>query len=263
MAATNKLIKGSINTQNLVPTGIATPGSAVVARTSSFGLATIQVTGTYTGALTIQGTLGDIDSGWVTLGGSVILNMNTNAFSATIPSAAQSIYQVDVSGLSAIRVTGLAAVTGAANVSISLSDDISIMALQGGNMTLSASTASIGTIATPAGTAYAATTAASTNAAVVKSTAGNLFEITVSNPTATPAYVKLYNKATAPTVGTDVPVLTIPVAATAAGAGTVTINFGQIGKRFVTGIGIAVTGAAVATDTTATVAGIQVHASYV
>lgn len=122
-------------------------------------------------------------------------------------------------------------------------------------------TANSGTLT--AGTTYNLVSAATTNAAVVKASAGSLYELTISNTTATPAYVKFYNKATAPTVGTDVPVLTIPVPATAANAGTIDIQFGVVGKRFATGIGIAVTGAVTAVDTTATVAGIQINATYI
>jgi hypothetical protein len=112
------------------------------------------------------------------------------------------------------------------------------------------------------GTAYNLTTAATTNAAVVKSTAGNLYEVSISNATATAAFVKFYNKATAPTVGTDIPVITLPIAAAGAGTGFVSVPFGTLGKRFGSGIGIAVTANAAATDTTATVAGIQVHGTY-
>ena len=115
------------------------------------------------------------------------------------------------------------------------------------------------TITNPTGTTYNVVTAASTNSAVVKATAGMLYEITISNPTATAAYVKLYNKATAPTVGTDVPVLTQAVAA----GSTVALNFGQVGKRFATGIGIACTAAAAASDTGVSVAGIQINATYI
>ena len=115
------------------------------------------------------------------------------------------------------------------------------------------------TITNPTGTTYNVVTAASTNSAVVKATAGTLYEITISNPTATAAYVKLYNKTTAPTVGTDVPVLTQAVAAGA----TVALTFGQVGKRFATGIGIACTAAAAATDTGVSVAGIQINATYI
>lgn len=121
-------------------------------------------------------------------------------------------------------------------------------------------TTSTAVTATPAtATTYNAVTTASTNAAVVKGSAGHLFELTLSNPTATPVYVKLYNKATAPTVGTDVPVLTVPVAANS----TVPLSFGTLGKRFATGIGIAATGAIGATDTTNAVAGVQINGSYI
>lgn len=115
------------------------------------------------------------------------------------------------------------------------------------------------TVALPTGTAYTLTTAATTNAAVVKASAGSVFEVTIANVTATAAYVKLYNKATAPTVGTDVPVLTIPAPAGA----TQVLNLGALGKRFAAGVAIAVTAAAAATDTGVTVAGIQVGATYI
>ena len=118
------------------------------------------------------------------------------------------------------------------------------------------------TITNPTGTTYNVVTAASTNSAVVKATAGTLYEITISNPTATAAYVKLYNKTTAPVVGTDVPVMTISVPATSATTMPIALTFGQVGKRFATGIGIACTAAAPANDTGVSVAGIQINATY-
>lgn len=109
------------------------------------------------------------------------------------------------------------------------------------------------------GTTYNVVTAATTNAAVVKATAGSIYELSIANLTASTIYVKFYNKATAPTVGTDVPVLTIPVATGA----TLMQPFGEVGKRFAAGIGIAVTGAAAATDTTVIAAGAQINATYI
>src|SRR6187402_3443563 len=61
------------------------------------------------------------------------------------------------------------------------------------------------------GTEFSLVGSASTNSTLVKSSAVNLFEISVSNPTAAIVYLKLYNKSSAPTVGTDVPRLTIAV----------------------------------------------------
>lgn len=66
------------------------------------------------------------------------------------------------------------------------------------------------TLVTP--TVATLNSAATTNATSVKATAGNIYTITLSNNGAAAAYFKLYNKATAPTVGTDTPldVITIP-----------------------------------------------------
>lgn len=114
------------------------------------------------------------------------------------------------------------------------------------------------TVTPVAATAYSVVTAASTNAAAIKASAGNLFELTVSNVTATAAYVKLFNKASAPTVGTDVPLFTVPVPANS----TVSAEYGALGKRFAAGIAISVTGAIAATDTTNAVAGVQISATY-
>ena len=55
--------------------------------------------------------------------------------------------------------------------------------------------------------------AATTNATVVKASPGQVWEIIVNNVNAAVRYLKLYNKATAPTVGTDVPVLTLAIPA--------------------------------------------------
>ena len=102
--------------------------------------------------------------------------------------------------------------------------------------------------------------AATTNPVLVKSSAGTLFNITASNIGAAAAYLKLYNKATAPTVGTDVPVLTLQIPA----GGFVSPQFGTLGHRFATGIGIGITGAAADNDTTAIAAAqVKVLTSYV
>lgn len=60
-----------------------------------------------------------------------------------------------------------------------------------------------------------ASAAATVNATSAKGSAGNVFKVFGNNVKASVVYLKIYNKATAPTVGTDVPVLTIPIAASA------------------------------------------------
>lgn len=105
---------------------------------------------------------------------------------------------------------------------------------------------------------YSAVTTASTNAANIKNTAGSLSALVLSNPTATPVFVKIYDKATAPTVGTDIPKMTVPVPASSC----VALNFGTLGMRLTAGIGVGATAAAVATDTGVAVAGVQIHGTY-
>ena len=48
-----------------------------------------------------------------------------------------------------------------------------------------------------------------TNAVSVKASAGQVYTVTISNANAAARYLKLYDKASAPTVGTDTPIATI------------------------------------------------------
>jgi len=107
---------------------------------------------------------------------------------------------------------------------------------------------SVGQVAT---TNFALNSAATTNGALIVTSTQAVSAFFASNIGATAAFVKLYNKATAPTVGTDVPEMVITVPAT--GQVEVTPGFG--GYRFPLGLGIAITGAAADTDTTAVAAG--------
>ena len=82
--------------------------------------------------------------------------------------------------------------------------------------------------------------AATTNATVIKASAGTLGHISASNVNAAARYLKFYNKASAPTVGTDVPVLTYIIPGNTAGAGT-NIPLPPQGINFSTGISFATT----------------------
>lgn len=114
--------------------------------------------------------------------------------------------------------------------------------------TVASTTVTASTPATP--TALNFNSAATTNATVVKGSAGTLYGITATNTNAATRYLKLYNKATAPTVGTDVPVITIAIPAT----GSVALPIGPMGHRFATGIGLATTTGAADSDTAAVAA---------
>lgn len=103
---------------------------------------------------------------------------------------------------------------------------------------------------------------ATTNATLVKTGLSKLLTGYVYNTSAATKYFKLYNKATAPTVGTDVPVWTIAIAPNT-GVQLADV-VGIFGQGFSLGLCYALTGAAVDTDTTALTAGdVIVNLGYV
>ena len=88
-----------------------------------------------------------------------------------------------------------------------------------------------------------------TNATAAKASAGKLFSVNGYNSTATVTYLKFYDKATAPTVGTDTPALTLALPASAA------FNYDLGGIAFATGIGYGLTTVAADNGTPAPAAG--------
>lgn len=103
---------------------------------------------------------------------------------------------------------------------------------------------------------YKKTSANTTNATSLKTTQGFVGAGVVHNAGAGAAWLKFYDKATAPAVGTDVPIYVVGIPAAA------TVSF-AMGDRlaFAAGIAFAITGGAADGDTTA-VATSQVSASF-
>ena len=106
---------------------------------------------------------------------------------------------------------------------------------------------------------YTLTTAATTNATSVRTAAASITAITYNNMSASVQYIKLYNKASAPTVGTDIPVMTIPVPANS----FYVQELGIMGLRFSVGLAFAITGAQADTDTTVITAGSKLVLQFV
>lgn len=185
----------------------------------------------------------------------------TEATAAALLSAAQAIKTA------AEALAGRTLDTSAISGTVAL-DSATLSALEGVNATVSGTQPVSGTVTATvtAGTVnpvvpatpYFLNSAASTNGALIMTGTSNVSSFYATNEGATAAYIKLYNKATAPTVGTDVPEMTIPVPdATVVGGvpGVATIPIGFHGFRFALGLGIAITRNAVHTDTTAIGAG--------
>ena len=119
------------------------------------------------------------------------------------------------------------------------------------------SISSIGTLGNPgAPTNQFINSIAGTNIASISTASTGVSSIYTTNTGSTPAYIKLYNKATLPVLATDIPEMIIVVPAAVSGVpGVYTLPIGFSGLRFTSGLGIAITGGASDTDTTAVTAG--------
>jgi hypothetical protein len=81
-----------------------------------------------------------------------------------------------------------------------------------------------------------------------KGSAGQVYGFVITNTNAAARFVKLYNKATAPSVGSDTPVMTLAIPGNATGAGMVAAEFTS-GIAFGTGIGMGITTGVADADT--------------
>jgi hypothetical protein len=96
-------------------------------------------------------------------------------------------------------------------------------------------------------TSYHLKAAATTNTNSVKASAGQLYGGVAFNSSGSTKFLKLYDKASAPVLASDVPKFVFPLKA---GEST-PISFGGHGAAFGTGIALAITGAVGDADTTA------------
>lgn len=125
IATADATASGSITTQNLNPlTGTATAASTVALTSlSGEGTLTVQVEGTYTGALSLQ--VRDDGTNWVTQTGNNTFIGVGGAGTATITSGSTGIWQVGIAGFQDVRIAALAAVTGTAVINLRASTSIS------------------------------------------------------------------------------------------------------------------------------------------
>lgn len=137
---------GNITTQNLVTNGVATANSAIEISLSGASTLSIQTTGTYTGALSLQVT--NDNSRWETITSTSIVNMLTGAYVSTIASATIGVFQVEVGGFLKARITALAAVTGTAVITLRSSNATSLVTIDNALPTGTNSIGNIGTVAT-------------------------------------------------------------------------------------------------------------------
>lgn len=213
---------------------------------STYNYISIQLTGTWSATVTFQGS--NDGTNWVslsalnaTIGAWVQSSTTTGIF--TIPVATKFV-RVAATAFVSGPITGAAIGGCVPPIMTSNSIIVNSSANLIGDVGFATRTTTLNT-----STRQKVITTASTNATSVKASAGRVYGYQFSNTTASYKYVKLYNKASAPTVGTDVPVETIAVPPN----GQVSL-MNVFGVFLATGIALAVTGVAADTDATATAA---------
>ena len=211
---------------------------------SCFGAISIQLTGTWAGTFTFQASNDNVN--WAScvalpVAGSAGVTTTTGNGSWIIPVTAKY-----------IRVRKTTHTSGTTTAFVFGNYDIPVVASPS-SVTLGASTSLVGDVgngaratSTNANLSKKIATAAGTNATSVKTTAGRVYGWNFSNLTTTWKFVRLHNKASAPTVGTDSPTLIIPIPPN----GT-NIQADNIGVYYSTGIAFSITGAAADLDATA------------
>ena len=234
-------------------TGSAQTVVADVSRTSNI---TIYCTGTFAGAnCTFEGSVDGTNYFGVQ---AVRTNANTIELTTGVLAAAPAYaWELSVNGLTNFRVRSTAFTSGTqvwrfqpapyATEPIPAAQVTATQPISGTVTATVATTTNIPSTAQGASTTHHAISAASPNATSVKAGAGVINNITLSNNTASAKFFKLFNLATAPTVGSSTPVATVMIPAN----DTISVGCGPFGIRLATGIAYSLTGLMPIADATA------------
>jgi len=227
------------------------PNSTVEIPCGEASLIALSIKGTFVGTLIFEATIDGIN--YYATGGIIATNVAFNTSQQTTTTIPGDFF-IPVSAALSFRVRFSVYTSGAA-----------VVVLRAEEATIPFNWSLVNTVLTPSATLGAFTgthslvSTATTNATSVKASSGTIGTITLTNASAAMKFFKLYNKASAPVVGTDTPVSIIGVPPTR----TIVIPFEQ-GLRLTTGIAYALTGLMPIADTTALALNdMSVHINYI
>jgi hypothetical protein len=234
---------GVVVKSSALPTGAAleTGGNLATIATNTAAGASRVVTGPVASLATAAGNP-------VPVGGTY------NSTAPTVPAGARNELQINAKGflqvaISAANTPGADNVSNTSNiVQVARNDGVAqgLLAVAPSNYTGSG----WDRLKIPNAACRIVSAAASTNSTSCKTSSAEVFQVEAYNTSASVKFLKIYNKASPATVGTDTPVLTIALPPTARTTMTLPSPY-YLG----TGLAIAVTGAANDNDTTALTAG--------
>lgn len=233
---------------------IAALNASVQIDVSGMSTVAFDVRGTFTATLTFQYS-GDGGTTWTSL--TAIANSPVANFNTTTSGSAAGSWVANCSGLRLVRVIATAYTSGTANVNIHAATGPGVVAaIPANGQILGSGTAAIGDVgiqyrANASGAASGAhiVSAATTNATIVKASAGRVLGWALGNTTAAWRYVKLHNQTTLPTAGSGV-VRTISIPP----GGLAQQNLPG-GIAFTTGIGLTIVTGSADADATAVALG--------
>ncbi len=227
-------------------------GDSIQIAATPFDCVSVALSGGWVGTVAFEGTVNDVD--WFQVYGTLSTLVGTYASTTT-----SGVWFIPTAGLSAVRprcssytsgtisvfvrgttgwVPSAASVLGAGS---SLVGDVGLQVRAGAGGISQVSRLLSST--------------ATTNITLVKSAGGRVYKIICRNTSATTRYLKLFNKATAPTLGSNTPTETFEILANS----TFEHDFGTLGRYYSSGIGFAITAAAADADATVVAAGDIVH----
>lgn len=226
---------------------ITANAQTVFADCTRFSNLTVYCTGTFsTVNVTFEGSLNSTngtDGNWFGIQ-AVRTNANTIELTTGNLSAAPAYaWELSVNGLKYFRVRATAYTSGTQTWTFLpgtyATEPIPAAQISGTQPVSGTVTATVtgGTVLPVTPTTTFTNSAATTNATNIKASAGTVWSIVASNINAAARYLKVYNLAAAPTVGTSVPVFTLKIPAD----DVIRLDGGPNGIRFATGIAIALT----------------------